>query len=188
MRRRGGRSRRRRDPPEPGDLVVVPWHICCGRRDLCRAGLYAHRPLTTPRGGAVVPTRYGGGHGSPPTSKNAALYSRGPAVNLGATRLLAASSNPLAHGHRRQDAQGDLTDSFLLSSRGPILNEGRVVRTTLKEVPMITKSPAELRRARASLSAVLPNAGADAISACSSSELREPRHRRLKMANIASPV
>ena len=27
-------------------------------------------------------------------------------------------------------------------------NEGRVVRTTLKEVPMITKSPAELRRAR----------------------------------------
>jgi hypothetical protein len=43
---------------------------------------------------------------------------------------------------------GGLTDSFLLSSREPILNEGRVVRATLKEAPMITKSPAELRRAR----------------------------------------
>jgi hypothetical protein len=30
-------------------------------------------------------------------------------------RLLAASSNPLAHGHRRPDAHGDLTDSFVLS-------------------------------------------------------------------------
>ena len=30
---------------------------------------------------------------------------------------------------------GDLTDSFVLSSTGPILNEGRVVRTALKEVP-----------------------------------------------------
>lgn len=27
---------------EPGDLVVVPWHICCGRCDRCHAGLYAH--------------------------------------------------------------------------------------------------------------------------------------------------
>nr|MDT0659781.1 alcohol dehydrogenase catalytic domain-containing protein [Micromonospora sp. DSM 115978] len=26
----------------PGDLVVVPWHICCGRCERCRAGLYAH--------------------------------------------------------------------------------------------------------------------------------------------------
>jgi len=26
----------------PGDLVVVPWHICCGRCDRCRAKLYAH--------------------------------------------------------------------------------------------------------------------------------------------------
>jgi alcohol dehydrogenase len=27
---------------EPGDLVVVPWHISCGRCDRCHAGLYAH--------------------------------------------------------------------------------------------------------------------------------------------------
>ena len=27
---------------KPGDLVVVPWHICCGRCERCRAGLYAH--------------------------------------------------------------------------------------------------------------------------------------------------
>lgn len=27
---------------ETGDLVVVPWHICCGRCDRCHAGLYAH--------------------------------------------------------------------------------------------------------------------------------------------------
>src|ERR1700680_3726748 len=26
----------------PGDLVVVPWHIACGRCARCRAGLYAH--------------------------------------------------------------------------------------------------------------------------------------------------
>jgi threonine dehydrogenase-like Zn-dependent dehydrogenase len=26
----------------PGDLVVVPWHICCGRCDRCHAGLTAH--------------------------------------------------------------------------------------------------------------------------------------------------
>lgn len=26
----------------PGDLVVVPWHIACGRCDRCQAGLYAH--------------------------------------------------------------------------------------------------------------------------------------------------
>ncbi|PWR24150.1 zinc-dependent alcohol dehydrogenase [Zavarzinia aquatilis] len=26
----------------PGDLVVVPWHISCGRCDRCRAGLTAH--------------------------------------------------------------------------------------------------------------------------------------------------
>jgi threonine dehydrogenase-like Zn-dependent dehydrogenase len=26
----------------PGDPVVVPWHICCGRCDRCNAGLYAH--------------------------------------------------------------------------------------------------------------------------------------------------
>src|SRR4030095_8368865 len=26
----------------PGDLVVVPWHIGCGRCDRCRAGLFAH--------------------------------------------------------------------------------------------------------------------------------------------------
>ena len=26
----------------PGDLVVVPWHICCGRCERCQAGLYAH--------------------------------------------------------------------------------------------------------------------------------------------------
>lgn len=26
----------------PGDLVVVPWHIACGRCDRCRAGLTAH--------------------------------------------------------------------------------------------------------------------------------------------------
>jgi threonine dehydrogenase-like Zn-dependent dehydrogenase len=27
---------------QPGDLVVVPWHICCGRCDRCHAGLTAH--------------------------------------------------------------------------------------------------------------------------------------------------
>ena len=27
---------------QPGDLVVVPWHIACGRCDRCHAGLYAH--------------------------------------------------------------------------------------------------------------------------------------------------
>ena len=27
---------------EPGDLVVVPWHIACGRCDRCHAGLFAH--------------------------------------------------------------------------------------------------------------------------------------------------
>jgi threonine dehydrogenase-like Zn-dependent dehydrogenase len=27
---------------EPGDLVVVPWHLCCGRCDRCHEGLYAH--------------------------------------------------------------------------------------------------------------------------------------------------
>lgn len=27
---------------EPGDLVVVPWHIACGRCDRCRRGLSAH--------------------------------------------------------------------------------------------------------------------------------------------------
>lgn len=27
---------------EPGNLVVVPWHISCGRCDRCRAGLFAH--------------------------------------------------------------------------------------------------------------------------------------------------
>ncbi|WP_433469751.1 zinc-dependent alcohol dehydrogenase [Spirillospora sp. CA-128828] len=26
----------------PGDLVVVPWHVCCGRCWRCRAGLTAH--------------------------------------------------------------------------------------------------------------------------------------------------
>jgi threonine dehydrogenase-like Zn-dependent dehydrogenase len=26
----------------PGDLVVVPWHIACGRCDRCHAGLFAH--------------------------------------------------------------------------------------------------------------------------------------------------
>ncbi|HET8565747.1 MAG TPA: alcohol dehydrogenase catalytic domain-containing protein [Solirubrobacterales bacterium] len=26
----------------PGDLVIVPWHIACGRCDRCRAGLTAH--------------------------------------------------------------------------------------------------------------------------------------------------
>jgi alcohol dehydrogenase len=26
----------------PGDLVVVPWAICCGQCDRCRAGLHAH--------------------------------------------------------------------------------------------------------------------------------------------------
>jgi threonine dehydrogenase-like Zn-dependent dehydrogenase len=26
----------------PGDLVVVPWHICCGHCDRCAAGLTAH--------------------------------------------------------------------------------------------------------------------------------------------------
>lgn len=26
----------------PGDLVVVPWHIACGRCDRCHRGLYAH--------------------------------------------------------------------------------------------------------------------------------------------------
>jgi alcohol dehydrogenase len=26
----------------PGDLVVVPWTLCCGQCDRCRAGLYAH--------------------------------------------------------------------------------------------------------------------------------------------------
>ncbi len=26
----------------PGDLVVVPWHIACGRCPRCQAGLYAH--------------------------------------------------------------------------------------------------------------------------------------------------
>lgn len=26
----------------PGDLVVVPWHIACGRCDRCRRGLFAH--------------------------------------------------------------------------------------------------------------------------------------------------
>lgn len=52
------------------------------------------------------------------------MHSRGRGVSLGGTRLLAASSNTLAHGHRRPDAHGDLTDSFLLSSRGPILQRG----------------------------------------------------------------
>lgn len=27
---------------QAGDLVVVPWHICCGRCDRCHAGLTAH--------------------------------------------------------------------------------------------------------------------------------------------------
>lgn len=27
---------------EPGDLVVVPWHIACGRCDRCHADLFAH--------------------------------------------------------------------------------------------------------------------------------------------------
>jgi alcohol dehydrogenase len=27
---------------EPGDLVVVPWHIACGRCDRCHGGLFAH--------------------------------------------------------------------------------------------------------------------------------------------------
>lgn len=27
---------------QPGDLVVVPWHIACGRCDRCGAGLFAH--------------------------------------------------------------------------------------------------------------------------------------------------
>lgn len=27
---------------QPGDLVVVPWHIACGRCDRCHAGLFAH--------------------------------------------------------------------------------------------------------------------------------------------------
>ena len=27
---------------KPGDLVVVPWHISCGRCERCHAGLYAH--------------------------------------------------------------------------------------------------------------------------------------------------
>lgn len=26
----------------PGDVVVVPWHICCGTCDRCSAGLTAH--------------------------------------------------------------------------------------------------------------------------------------------------
>jgi alcohol dehydrogenase len=26
----------------PGDLVIVPWHIACGRCDRCEAGLFAH--------------------------------------------------------------------------------------------------------------------------------------------------
>ena len=54
---------------------------------------------------------------------------------LEGTRPLAASANPLAHGHRRPDAHGDLTDSFRPQLKSPILNEGRGVRTTLKEVP-----------------------------------------------------
>lgn len=27
---------------QPGDLVVVPWHICCGRCDRCHQRLTAH--------------------------------------------------------------------------------------------------------------------------------------------------
>jgi len=78
----------------------------------------------------------------------AALYSRARGVNLGGTGLLAASANPLVHGHRRPDAHGDLTDSFRPQLKSPILNEGRVVQTAFKEVQMLTKSPAALLRSR----------------------------------------
>jgi threonine dehydrogenase-like Zn-dependent dehydrogenase len=46
----------------PGDLVVVPWHIACGRCDRCNAGLYAHC-LTAPymaMYGAPIGGKWGG--------------------------------------------------------------------------------------------------------------------------------
>jgi hypothetical protein len=66
----------------------------------------------------------------------------------GFLRIRRLSSNPLAHGRRRQDAHGDLTDSFLISSRGPILNEGREGKRCSREVHTLTKSPNERLRSR----------------------------------------
>lgn len=46
----------------PGELVVVPWHIACGRCDRCRRGLFAHC-RTVPYGamfGAPIGGDFGG--------------------------------------------------------------------------------------------------------------------------------
>jgi threonine dehydrogenase-like Zn-dependent dehydrogenase len=45
----------------PGDLVVVPWHICCGACDRCRDGLTASCRAVTPR--AMYGTPIGGDWG-----------------------------------------------------------------------------------------------------------------------------
>jgi alcohol dehydrogenase len=47
---------------EPGELVVVPWHICCGRCDRCHAGLYAHCRTVPPLAmfGTPIGGRWGG--------------------------------------------------------------------------------------------------------------------------------
>src|SRR5262245_32287514 len=45
----------------PGQLVVVPWHICCGECDRCRAGLTASCRAVTPR--AMYGTPIGGDWG-----------------------------------------------------------------------------------------------------------------------------
>ena len=67
---------------------------------------------------------------------------------LGPTRTFAASANPLAHGHRRPDTLGDLTGSFRPQLKRSDSQRGRVARTALKEVSMLTKSPDELLRSR----------------------------------------
>lgn len=47
---------------ETGDLVVVPWHICCGRCERCHAGLYAHCRAVPPLAmyGAPLGGHWGG--------------------------------------------------------------------------------------------------------------------------------
>lgn len=46
----------------PGELVVVPWHIACGRCDRCRAGLTAHCRTVPPLAmfGAPIGGEWGG--------------------------------------------------------------------------------------------------------------------------------
>jgi hypothetical protein len=86
---------------------------------------------------------------------------------------------------------GDLTDSFVLSSTGPILNEGRVVPTALKEVPHayeVTGRAAPLARPTGRRPNLRKASGRPSPPCCHPSRAPRRRHRCAGLALGPSPT